>query len=40
MRRVMIIDDEKAIRGLLKRIIPWEELNLEVAGEAGSGGNK
>lgn len=37
MRRVMIIDDEKALRGLLKRIIPWKELNLQVVGEAGSG---
>lgn len=37
MRRVMIIDDEKALRSLLKRIIPWEELQLEVAGEAESG---
>lgn len=37
MRRVMLIDDEKALRSLLKRIIPWEELQLEVAGEAESG---
>ncbi|NLK20660.1 MAG: response regulator [Epulopiscium sp.] len=37
MYKVMIIDDERAIRNLLKRLIDWEELGLEVAGEAASG---
>jgi len=33
----MIIDDEKALRDLLRRTIPWGELGLEVVGEAASG---
>ena len=37
MIRVMIIDDERSLRGLLKNIIPWEELGLILAGEATSG---
>lgn len=37
MYRVMIIDDEKAIRGLLKSSVDWERLNMQVAGEAESG---
>lgn len=37
MYKVMIIDDEKALRNLLKRAIPWGELGLEVVGEAASG---
>ena len=37
MKRVMILDDERSLRGLLKQIIPWEELGLIVAGEAASG---
>ncbi|SCP94783.1 response regulator transcription factor [Anaerobium acetethylicum] len=37
MYRVMIIDDERALRSLLKKTIDWEELSLEVVGEAASG---
>lgn len=37
MYRVMIIDDEKPIRNLLKLNIAWKELGLELAGEAASG---
>jgi len=37
MKRVMIIDDEMSTRGLLKKIISWEKLGLEVVGEAASG---
>lgn len=37
MYKVMIIDDEKALRNLLKKIVPWEELGLVVVGEAASG---
>lgn len=33
----MIIDDEKALRNLLKVAIDWETLGLKVAGEAQSG---
>ena len=37
MYKVMIIDDERAIRGILKKTIPWEEKNMTIAGEAASG---
>ena len=37
MYKVMIIDDEKAVRQLLRASIDWESLGLEVAGEAASG---
>ncbi|NDL68577.1 response regulator transcription factor [Anaerotalea alkaliphila] len=37
MYKVMIIDDEKSLRNLLKMTVPWESLGLEVAGEAASG---
>jgi YesN/AraC family two-component response regulator len=37
MYRVMIIDDEKSIRNLLKITINWEALELEIVGEAASG---
>lgn len=37
MYRVMIIDDERALRNLLKASIDWESLGFEVVGEAGSG---
>jgi len=37
MYRVMIIDDEKAIRGLLKSSVSWDQLVMQVAGEAESG---
>jgi len=33
----MIIDDEKAIRGLLKSSVSWDQLDMQVAGEAESG---
>lgn len=35
--RVMIIDDEESARGLLRAGIKWEELGMEVVGEAASG---
>ncbi len=37
MYKVMIIDDEKSIRNLLKVAIRWEDYNSYVAGEAQSG---
>ena len=37
MYRVMIIDDEKSLRKLLRATVKWDELNLEVVGEASSG---
>ncbi len=37
MYKVMIIDDEKSLRNLLKITIAWDKLGLEVAGEASSG---
>lgn len=37
MYRVMIIDDERALRNLLKASVDWESLGFEVVGEAGSG---
>ena len=37
MYRVMIIDDEKALRSLLKTSVNWEKMGLEIAGEAASG---
>lgn len=37
MYRVMIIDDEKALRNLMIKTIPWNEKGLIVAGEAASG---
>ena len=37
MYRVMIIDDEKALRSLLKASVNWEKMGLEIAGEAASG---
>lgn len=37
MYRVMIIDDEKAIRSLIKKLINWEDYAAEVVGEAESG---
>lgn len=37
MYKVMIIDDEKAIRGLLRSSVDWEKFNMCVAGEAESG---
>ncbi len=37
MFRVMIIDDEKMSRNLLKITIKWEQLGFELCGEAASG---
>jgi YesN/AraC family two-component response regulator len=37
MYKVMIIDDETALRNLLKRTISWEAKNLSVVCEAASG---
>ena len=37
MFRVMIIDDEKSLRSLLKVTVDWEKYDLEVVGEAASG---
>ncbi len=35
--RVMIIDDEESARKLMRAAIKWEDLNMEVVGEAASG---
>ena len=35
--RVMIIDDEQSARNLMRGSIKWDELNMEVVGEAASG---
>ena len=35
--RVMIIDDEESARKLLRALIKWEDLDMEVVGEATSG---
>jgi len=37
MYRVMLIDDEESARKLLRALIDWESLNMEVVGEAASG---
>ena len=37
MYKVMIIDDEEALRSLLKQTINWEAKGLSVVGEAASG---
>ena len=37
MYRVMIVDDEKAIRNLLKISVDWKSFNMEPVGEASSG---
>lgn len=37
MYRVMLIDDEPSARRLLKASINWEQLGMEVVGEAASG---
>lgn len=37
MYRVIIVDDEERIRERLLRILPWEEMGLEVVGEAQDG---
>ncbi|NLP45676.1 MAG: response regulator [Epulopiscium sp.] len=37
MYRVMIIDDEKMLRNLLKITIKWDALGFQVVGEAASG---
>ncbi len=35
--RVMVIDDEESARRLMKAAIKWDELGMEVVGEAASG---
>lgn len=37
MYKVMIVDDERGLRSLLKKTVPWEDLGLSFAGEAASG---
>ena len=37
MYKIMIVDDETAIRNGLRTIIDWEDLGIEVAGEAANG---
>lgn len=37
MYRVMIIDDERAVRSLIKKLVNWEEIGAEIVGEAQSG---
>lgn len=37
MYKVMIVDDEKSLRNLLKATVDWEKHGLEVVGEAASG---
>lgn len=37
MIKALILDDEQPICTLLKRIIPWKELNITLAGEAYDG---
>ena len=37
MYRVMIVDDEKAIRSLLKISVDWKNFDMEPVGEASSG---
>ncbi|MCQ2464054.1 MAG: response regulator [Oscillospiraceae bacterium] len=37
MYKVMLIDDEKSIRNLLRITVDWESLGLEICGEASSG---
>ena len=37
MYKVMIVDDEKALRNLLRLAIDWRSLGLEIVGEASSG---
>lgn len=35
--RVMLVDDEEAIRNILKLALPWDEFDMEIVGEADSG---
>lgn len=35
--KVMLVDDEEAIRGILRKTIPWENYMMEIVGEASSG---
>lgn len=37
MIKVMLIDDEEAVRHLLRSTIAWERFDMEIAGEAASG---
>lgn len=35
--KVMLIDDEKAVRSIIRKMVPWERYHMVVAGEAASG---
>lgn len=35
--KVVIVDDEPWIRSLIRGLVPWKQLNLEVVGEASDG---
>lgn len=37
MINVMLVDDEIAVRNILKMTIPWEDYNMWIVGEAASG---
>ena len=37
MLKVLIADDEELVRQLIKRLVDWEALGLEVVAEAGNG---
>ena len=37
MYKVMLIDDEATVRNLMKKIISWNDYNMEIVGEAESG---
>jgi len=37
MRSLFIVDDEEWVRKLLKRLVPWKDLDLVLAGEASGG---
>lgn len=37
MLKVLLVDDEAPILNNLKRVLPWQEMGMEVAGMARSG---
>ena len=37
MLKVLIADDEELIRQLIKHLVPWDELGLQIVGEADNG---
>ena len=37
MYNMIIVDDEKQIRDGLKKMMPWEEYNIQICGEAENG---